>query len=407
MSITSSEGALKRPRILMLLENCPYPRDDRVRREAHTLAAAGYDVAIIAPRGDDQPWRELLDGVRVYRFPTPSSGHGFWGYAWEYGFSLIATFFISLFVFITRNFDIVHAHQPPDAFAFIAGFYKLFGKRYVLDHHDLAPELYYSRFGGKGRSALYRVLLWLEKFSFGLADYVISTNQSYKDIATCRGRVDGDRVTIVRNGPDLGELRGSDAMESLRESGKTIVGYVGVTGIQDGVDNLMRAIRHLVYDLRRRNLLCVVVGDGSAMPMLKLLANQLQIEPYTVFAGWIREQLEVAKYLNSMDICVAPEPSDDYNDRSTAAKVMEYMAMGKPIVSFDLPEHRFSAQDAAIYAKPGDEMDFARKIAELMDDPIRRDAMSRAGRRRINEELAWHHQEKHLLDAYQKLDGRP
>ncbi len=387
----------------MLLENCSFPRDDRVRREARTLVAAGYDLTVIAPIGRGQTWTEMFEGVKVYRFPMPPSARGFIGYMWEYGFSLVAIFLLSLFVFVLHDFDIVHAHQPPDALAFIAGFYKLFGKRYVLDHHDLAPELYYSRFEGKGSPLLYRALIWFEGISFRLADHVISTNQSYKDIAIWRGHVNEERITIVRNGPDLKELRSTEKVTNLQKNGRMIVGYVGVTGVQDGVDNLMRVIYRLVYDLGRTDFLCVVLGDGSAMPTLKSLANQLQINPYVLFTGWIREQEEVARYLNSMDLCVAPEPSDPYNDRSTAAKVMEYMALGKPIVSFDLPEHHYSAQDAAMYAKPGDELDFAKKVAALMDDPAQRKMMGEIGQKRIEMELAWLHQEKRLLEAYKKL----
>ena len=390
-------------RVLMLLENCAYPRDDRVRQEARSLATAGYRVSVICPLDPGQPWRETLDGVCVYRFPAPPPPNGFLGYFWEYGYSMAVTFVISLLVFFREGFDVVHAHHPPDTFVFIAAFYKLFGKRFVYDHHDLAPEMYYARFGGRGNRLVYHALVLLEKLSCRLADHVIATNQSYKMVEMQRGHVPEERITIVRNGPDLGRLRPMESDLVLQRMGKTIIGYVGVMGFQDGVDFLLRALQHLVYDLGRTDFFCALVGAGDALPGLRSLTEELSLADYVLFTGWV-EHTEVARYLSAMDIGVAPEPSNSYNDRSTVVKIMDYMALGKPIVAFDLPEHRVTAQDAAVYARPNDELAFARQIAALMDDPQRRQRMGKTGRERIETELGWSYQEKHLLEAYEALN---
>ena len=389
--------------LLMLLENCSYLRDDRVRREAKTLAVAGYRVIVIAPSAKGEGWHEKVDGVSVYRFPASPASTGFLGYLWEYGYSMVVIFAMSLFVFLREGFDIIHAHHPPDILAFIPAFFKLFGVRYVLDHHDLAPELYYARFGGRGNVLVYRILVWLERLSCRLADHVITTNQSYKAVEMQRGRVPQQRISIVRNGPDSNELRCTGADPALRKNGKTILGYVGVMGTQDGVDYLLRALHYLVYKLGRIDFFCVLVGSGNALPSLKCLAQELCLTDYVSFTGWVEDQADVARYISSMDICIAPEPSDPYNDRSTAAKVMEYMALGKPTVAFDLPEHRFTAREAAVYARPNDESDFAEQIALLMDDPYLRTRMGQEGRDRIEKELGWHHQAKALLKAYVTL----
>lgn len=389
----------------MLLQNCAYPRDDRVRREAKTLVEDGYQITIIAPSASGQPWTETINGVHVIRFPEPPSANGFLGYVWEYGYSMVAISILSFYVFIRYNFDVIHAHQPPDTFAIIAAFYKLFGKKYVFDHHDLAPELYYARFTGHGNSVVYKLLLLFEKWSCRLANHVIATNQSYKQIELERGNVQNVKITIVRNGPDLKELPQSLIDQELRRKAKIIIGYVGVMGIQDGVDNLIRALRYLIDKCGKTDFLCVLVGDGAAMPGLRKLVEELKLSDYVFFAGWVAGQQDIARYLNSMDICVAPEPSDPYNDRSTAAKIMEYMAFGKPIAAFNLPEHRYTAQSAAIYASVNNIPDLAEKISYLIDNPDLRAKFGEMGKARLMNELSWVQQEKALIEAYKAISS--
>ena len=386
-------------RVLMLLENAPYSEDPRVAREAATLVSAGYEVSVICPSGPQQHWREVLDGVHIYDFPSPPDADGFLGYLVEYGYSMVATFFISLVVCLREGLDIIHAHNPPDTFVFIAALYKLLGKAFVFDHHDLAPELYRARFKDGGSGLVYEALVLLEKLSCRLADCVIATNESYKGVEMERGNVPDERITIVRNGPDLERLQPVEPDPVLRQRANTILGYVGGLGPQDGVDYLLRALGHLVYDFGRRDILCVIVGKGNVLPDLKALARELHIEEYVWFTGWIPDG-DMIRYLSTADICVDPDPSNPFNDRCTMVKMMEYMALGKPIVAFDLPEHRVTAQDAAVYARPNDELDFAQRILALMDDPERREKMGQIGRHRVETELAWPHQEQYLLEAY-------
>lgn len=393
-------------RVLMLLENNPFPQDGRVRREAQALAGAGYEVAVIAPGHKGQPWREIVDNVSVFRFPSPPEANGFLGYLWEYGYSLAMTFIISLFIFFGRGFDIIHAHNPPDIYVFIAAFYKLFGKRFVFDHHDLSPEMYYARFDGQGNQRVYQALVFLEKLSCQLADHVIATNQSYKEVQMERNGVPPSRITIVRNGPDLDRLRLVESDPELRLKAKIILGYVGVMGFQDGIDYLLRALHCLVYDLGRTDFYCVLIGQGDAWASMKQYASQLGLNPYIWFSGRVSDAA-LARYLSTADICLDPDPSNPFSDRSTMTKMAEYMALGKPIVAFDLPEHRVTAQEAAVYARPNDEADFARAIAQLMDNPERRAVMGSMGYERVRRELAWCYSIPRLLEAYQTLSSKP
>ena len=391
-----------RKRVLMLLENCSYPADVRVASEAQSLVRAGYQVSVICPARPEQLRSESVQGVEVYRYPRPGDGQGFLGYLWEYGYAMTATFLISVWLWCRHGFDIVHAHNPPDTFVLIGLFYKCFGKQYVYDHHDLAPEMYYERFSSKGNHHVYRVLQWFERLSCWAADQVIATNASYKAMEMQRGKVPENRIAIVRNGPDLAYFKPSDTPPESQYAGKIILGYVGVIGFQDGMDCFLRALRHLVYTLGRTDVMCVIVGAGDAWASMKQLAEQLGVADYIQFVGKV-ERTRVPEYLNQADICIAPEPSNAYNDRCTIVKVAEYMACGKPVVAFDLPEHRTTAQDAALYAKPNYEMDFARQIAILMDDAALRQQMGQLGRQRVEDALAWTYQEQQLLNVYTAL----
>ena len=388
-------------RVLMLLENNAYPHDMRVRHEANALSAAGYRVTVISPARSGQRWREIIDGVSVYRYPAPPESSGAVGYLLEYGYSMVAMFFLSVLVYFREGFDVIHAANPPDTLVLVAACYKLLGKRFVYDHHDLVPELY--RAMGRGNRLLYRVLLMLEKLSLRWADHVIATNQSYKVMEMERGLVSEDRITIVRNAPDLTGRHEAEPVQALRQKGKTILGYLGVMGFQDGVDYLLRAMHHLVHDLGRTDVFLILIGGlGSARSSLKQLATDLRLDDYVWFTGWVTDA-DLLRYVATADICVDPDPSNPFNDRSTMTKMMEYMAHAKPIVAFDLPEHRVTAQTAAVYVRGNDEHGFARALAELMDDPARREVMGMFGYERVTTALSWRHSAQNLVSAYRRL----
>lgn len=392
-----------RNRILMLLENNPYPQDLRVSGEASTLASAGYQVSVICPANAGQVRHEILDGVQVYRYPMPPAADDVLGYFWEFGYSLLVMFALSLWVLARRGFDVIHAHNPPDVLVLIALLYKPFGKKFVFDHHDLSPEMYRARFTDGSSDTLYKALLFFEKLTYRMADHVIATNQSYKKMAMERGSVTEQRITVVRNGPNLKRLRALPLDPELRQKAPHIFGYVGIMGVQDGIDYLLRALHQLAYTLNRKDFYCILIGYGDALDSLKALTVELKLEPYVWFTGRISDGDRLSTLLSTTDICVDPDPYSPYADRSTMIKVMEYMALGKPIVAFDLTEHRFTAHDAALYVQPNDELAFARALARLMDDPALREQMGAAGRKRIEEELAWPFSAANLLRAYQTV----
>jgi glycosyltransferase involved in cell wall biosynthesis len=276
----------------------------------------------------------------------------------------------------------------------------LIGKKFIFDHHDICPELYLAKFGKK--DLLYHIILLCERLTYKSADISIATNESYKQIAVQRGRMHPDRVFVVRSGPNLSRIVKSPPNEARKYGRKYLVGYVGVMGKQEGIDYLLRSVRHIVYDMGRRDIHFGLVGGGPELDQMKNYAEKLSVEDYVTFTGRVPDK-DMLDVLNTADVCVNPDVVNEMNDKSTMNKIMEYMALGKPIVQFDLTEGRFSAQNASFYAKSNDEVDFATKIVELLDNPRLRENMGRFGRARVENELQWPHESPKLLAAYNAL----
>jgi glycosyltransferase involved in cell wall biosynthesis len=392
-------------KVLLLVENNEYPFDFRVKREAHALRDAGYQVSVISPRGNTQKWTEEIDGISVYRFPAPPGGEGVLGYIFEFGYATLAMLLLSVWVAIRKGVDVIHAANPPDTLCFVGMVFKLFGKRYVFDQHDLSPETYLSRFTQPRENLIYKILCFVEKLSYATADAVIVTNESYKQVAIQRGKKDPDKVFIVRNGPPLSYQPVTPDPE-LKGRAKYLIGYIGTIGPQDGLDYWMRAIKEMVFAFGRRDFLAVVIGSGDALANVKVLAKELQIEDYLLFTGRLSE-LESRKYLSAVNVCVQPDPLSPLNDKSTMNKLMEYMALEKPTVTFDLVETRYSAEEAALYIKPNDEHAFAEKVCWLLDNPIVCESMGKIGRERVATVLAWEFSAPEIIRTYSEGLGLP
>ena len=391
-------------RVLIIVENLPCPFDRRVWQEALALTANGYQVSIICPkgRGYDRSY-EVLEGIHVYRHPLPFEADSAMGYALEYSSSLLMELWLAARIALTRGFDVIHACNPPDTIFIIGRLFKLFGKRFVFDHHDINPELYEAKFNR--RDIWYRLLCRLERWTFAAADASIATNESYRSIAIDRAGMDPERVFVVRSGPDLRRVQYLPPRPELRRGRKFLAGYVGVIGKQEGLDLLLEAVHFMRHRLDRDDVQFVIIGDGTELPALRAMSTRLGLDDCVQFTGRVSDE-DLWQILGTADICLNPDRANPMNDKSTMNKILEYMALGKPIVQFDLTEGRFSAGDASLYAKPNDIEDFARRIVELLDDAPRRAVMGESGRRRVEGELAWHHQVPKLLAAYDRAFQR-
>ncbi|MEM1061362.1 MAG: glycosyltransferase family 4 protein [Planctomycetota bacterium] len=379
--------------------------------EATALADAGVRVSVISPcptkpdpdRPDEpaEPVR-VIDGVHVYRYPPPKEAAGLFGYFSEYWHSYTHTKSLLARVWRECPFDAIQGCNPPDFFWALAEPYKKrFGVKYVFDHHDLCPELYVAKFGRK--DLLYHVTRWFERKTFRAADACIATNESYKRIATGRGGKRDADVTVVRSGPRLSMFEPVTPDESLKRGREFLGVYLGVMGRQDGVDYALRAIRHAV-DAGLTSCSFTFIGKGEAFDELVRLATELKLDDYVRFTGRVSDE-ELIRHLSTADIAIAPDPEDDFNTHCTMNKIVEYMAMSLPIVSFALNESRFSAADAAVYVADNDEAEMGRQIKSLLENPDRRAEMGRVGRDRFEQGLSWDASEVVYLDFWRRLLG--
>jgi glycosyl transferase family 1/glycosyl transferase family 4 len=447
-------------RILILVENLSVPFDRRVWLEATTLRRAGYAVSVICPRGkkcDTAPEAEI-DGIHIYRYTLPACQVPFLAHVLEYVVAMTQTARLTWKVFRGAGFDVIHACNPPDLFWLIAAPYCMLGRRFVFDQHDLSPEIFKVQFArgieiseapaptpcpppptsregepgsgcalvppppglGEGDRGwgpavkchlsplawpVYGLLRLLEKTTYRLSHAVIATNETMRAIARERGPVPDERIFTVRTGPDFGRLQLVPADESLRAGRPHLVCYLGVMGKQDGVDYALRAAQQLLC--RRPGCArFAFIGDGDHAPALRALARELGIEEDVEFTGRVSDA-DLVRYLSTADVCLSPDPANGFNEFHTMNKTMEYMAMGKPVVAFDLVETRTSAGAAALYARPNDIAEFASHVERLLDDPALREQLGREGRRRVEEALCWEHSAPHLLATYAAVLRRP
>jgi glycosyltransferase involved in cell wall biosynthesis len=391
---------LKR-KVLIIVENLPVPFDSRVWKEARSLTDAGYEVTVICPRGKGyETGHEILEGVRIYRHLAPPEGNSALGYVWEYYCALFWEKLYTWWVFLRHGFHVIQGCNPPDDIFLIALPFKLFGVKYIFDHHDAIPELYLSKYDKPG--LLYKIQVKLEKWTYRFSDVVMATNASYADLAVTRGGLDPSDVFVVRNGPDLATFKAVPPVPDLKYGKKYLVGYVGTMSIQEGLDILLDVALH-IKNSGRDDVHFTCVGGGPALTELRKMVEDKGLADTVNFTGRISDE-QLLKILSTADVCVNPDKPCEMNDISTMIKIMEYMALGKPIVQFNLKEGRFSAQDASLYADNANQIpDFAAKILWLLDNPDARQRMGEFGIRRVREELAWEYSSKNLLAAYERV----
>ncbi|MGB6430521.1 MAG: glycosyltransferase [Candidatus Acidiferrales bacterium] len=387
-------------KILIIVENAPVPFDPRVWNEARALQRHEYDVTVLSPRRKGYAKTcEVIDGVRIYRHPLPKDGNTLLGYTYEYGCALFWEFLFAWWIYLRHGFDVIQSCNPPDDIFLVALPFKLLGVKYIFDHHDACPELYLSKYDKKG--VFYKIQVWLEKMTYRVSDVVMATNESYRNLAMTRGKLAPEDVFVVRNGPNLDTLKAVTPKPDLKFGKPYLVGYVGNMSEQDGLDILLDVAAHVKH-LGRRDVHFTCVGGGPGLAGLRKMNRDKNLEDIVTFTGRIPDG-ELLDILSTADVCVNPDKPCQMNDMSTMIKIMEYMALGKPIVQFESKEGRFSADEASLYSDPENQVsDFASKILWLLENPDERKRMGEFGRKRIEEELAWQYSVPSLLAAYRR-----
>lgn len=389
--------------LLIIVENLPVPFDRRVWQEAKALHEQGAMVSIICPRmkGYTLAYEEL-EGIHIYRHPLPFEAKGALGYLLEYSTALFYECLISWKIYFKKRFHVIQGCNPPDLIFLIALPFKLFGVKYVFDHHDINPELYHAKFNKKGW--FYKLMLLFEKLTFMTADYSIATNESYREIATKRGNMKPSDVAIVRSGPDTNKVFLVPANEALKNGKKYLVGYVGVIGEQEGLDLLIQSIR--IIKEKRSDIHYGIVGGGTHLAFIKQYAKENGVDDLIDFYGRVDDKT-MLEVLSTCDICVNPDVPSEMNNLSTMNKIMEYMALKKPIVQYELKEGKYSAREASLYAKNTEVADFAAKIIELLDDEGKRNKMGEFGYHRLHDQLSWQKQKLVLVNLYTRILNLP
>jgi len=396
-------------RILIIVQNLPVPFDRRVWLECQALTGAGYRVTVVCPKGKGDPAYQVIDGVEIYKYRPYAPGGSKLSFVAEYAYSFLATAWHTLKArvrggVIGGRFAVIQACNPPDIFWPIALAFRVERTKFVFDHHDLCPELFLSRFENPP-AVPFKGLLWLERRTFRTAKHVISTNESYRQIAIERGGKSPDDVTVVRTGPDPERLKRGPADEELKRGRKYLAAYIGVMGPQDGVDIAVRAAGIIVREFGRDDIAFTLIGSGDSYDELVALRDELNLQGHVEFTGRAPDEL-VTKIMSTADAGLSPDPKNPLNDVSTMNKTMEYMAFELPVVAFDLRETRVSAQDAAVYATPNDVHEYAKALVTLLDDDAARAQLGKLGRARVEDELAWSHQERAYLAVYQRLTAK-
>jgi glycosyltransferase involved in cell wall biosynthesis len=385
-------------RVLIVVENLPVPLDRRVWQEACALRDAGHEVTVICPqmRGYTQA-EEVLEGIQIYRHWISDEARGIRGFILEYATALWGELRCALKAWRRTGFDVIHLCNPPDLLFLVALPFKLLGGvKVIYDVHDLWPEMFEAKFGKRG--PLYWAVRVAERCTLTLADAVMATNQSVLAAVKERGKKRDDEVFIVRTAPNkLNTATPPD--QALKKGKKHLVGYIGVMGNADGVSYLIEAARHIVQTRGRGDVQFLLMGSGPEHAELLRLRDSLGLADFIDMPGRVTNEF-LFTGLQTMDLGVACDPINDYNDHCTMNKTLEYMAFSKAQVMFGTREGRFSAGEAAHYVMENSAEKLGDAILDLLDDPARREQMGRLGHHRLSTELSWEKSVQELLKTY-------
>ncbi len=390
-------GPVRGPRVLIVVENEPISKSQRVSKQVDTLLETGYRVTVITRKHPGNQRYQQERRLRLLEYPPPPEAQRPLDYLAEYGYSFLAAAFLSLWAVLFQQVDVVQFTQPPDIYFPLAWVLRRFGIRVLVDQRDLMPELYAARYG-RARPILLYALRMFERLSHRGADRIICTNEYQRCRAIDSSGKPPGYVSVVRNGPMLAHVAAARSDEALKRGRRYLCCWLGVMGRQDRLDLLIQSIDHLVHDLGRKDCEFAIIGYGECLADTQALTRELKLEEWVHFTDFLPTD-EVFRYLATADLGLDTGLQPDISP----VKVSEYMAFGLPLVAFDLEETRTLSDGAATLADPGDIKAHARAIDALLNDSERRRELGRNGRERYSRELAWDHQCRTYVNAVGQL----
>ena len=392
----------KNKHILFVVENNQIPMDTRVLKEAKALEKEGLDISIICPNlNKEKKYHKKINNINVFQYFCPFEGKSFFGILAEYSISIFFILFKSIRIYIKKPFHAVHLANPPDFLIFTFLPFKLLNVKIIFDHHDLSPELFVEKFQKK--NLFYKLLLIFERISYKIADHIIVTNKSIKDICIKRNKVNHNKVSIVRNDPDLNEIGSCKNKIDFKKDSDYIIGYVGNIDKQDSLEKFVNSVDYMVKKRNFVNFKVLIIGDGTNRISIQNNIRQKNLQDYFIFHGYEYDRKKLFSLLSNTDICIEPRKESEISSKSTSIKIMEYMALGKPIVQYNSTEGKISAGKASVYIKNNDEKAFGDAIISLFKDNKKRKEMGEYGKNRVEELLKWNMQKKKLVNIYKKL----
>jgi glycosyltransferase involved in cell wall biosynthesis len=382
-------------RTLIIVENVSAPADRRLWSEATALARAHYQVSVICPkRRKIEAAEEIIDGVHVFRHPLPFRGPTFLGKLFELPIALFWEFVLSVKIARRYGFDVLHICNPPNIIFLIGAIYKIFAKKSILfDFRDANPSQYDEKTGNR-RSLV-------ERLAFKTADLCLAINEPHRQIAINQG-VPAKRAVVLRPSPDLERVTPRPPDPLWRNGRASMIAYAGEVSKAEGLDLLINAIDNIIHKEQRADIQFVIAGSGSEWQEIAGLCGKMDLGDYVTFTGPVDDET-LCTILSTADVCVDPRRVTAKNTISTSQKLMEYMAIGKPIVQFDMVEGRLLALEGSRYARENDAIDFSKHILELLDNPKIRKIMGDFGQQRLRKELSWQREQQKLLLAYDLL----
>lgn len=389
---------MKTDSVLVIVENLPVPLDRRVWLEAKALKEEGYEVSVICPKANGfNKSREIIDGINIYRHYLPEEVSSVLGYFREYFIAICMQIYLSFVVKFQKGIDIIQICNPPDLLFIPAGIHKLlFRSKIIYDLHDSNPDMYAEKFQRK--DLLYTILGWLETLTINLAQKVITVNESYKEMVLERGTKKAEDVFVVRSSPDINEY----INKKSSQNGRLKVGYVGIIGETDGVENIVEVADYLINKYEQK-VLFQIVGDGPVLSSVKEKVILNGLSDFFEFTGMITDKSELIETVSDFTIGIVPDPKTPYSDKCTMNKILEYMALNIPFVYFDLKESMRVAKDAGICIEAGETDKMAKAIIKLINDPEKRTEIGNKGRRLMEDIYNWDLQKEVLLNAYKKV----